>query len=332
MSENRAFFRDTVDRILADTLTQKDIEATERRQLPAGLCAALIENGIMMMLVSQEAGGVGADLGDAVAIVRALGAAAAPGPLVETLVAQWLLAEAGKAPVDGLVSLAFDREDGRHLFDQYWGGVADHVLVVTPGGLYLTATGDWHVEKGLDIAGEPRDHLSIDTRPPAFASSIAFDHAFRTASLLRAAQILGAVEWTLTRSIEYAGERKQFGREISRFQVVQQMLAELADHVLASSGIIEAAGANPGQSLVAAARSRVADAADCAIAVGHQVHGALGFSREYALNHRTRRLMAWRDDYGTVPYWRRTLASDFVTCTREEFWPALSDAGLLPAG
>lgn len=332
MSENCAFFRNTVERILADTLTLGDIEATEDRRLPAALHAALIENGIMMMLVSEDAGGVGADLGDVVASVRALGAAAAPGPIIETMVAQWLLTEAGQAPVDGLVSLGFTRDDGRRLFDQCWGGIADHVLVVTPEGLHLSGTGDWQVEEGRDTAGEPRDQLSIDKLPPAIASPISFEQAFRTASLLRAAQILGAVEWTLTRSIEYAGERKQFGREISKFQVIQQMLAELADHVLASSGIIEAAGANPGQSLVAAARSRVADAADCAITVGHQVHGALGFSREYALNHRTRRLMAWRDDFGSVPYWRRTLAGAFVTCTREEFWPALSDAGLSRTG
>ena len=331
MSENRAFFRDTVERILADRLTPNDIEATEERRLPAALCSALIDNGIMMMLVSEDVGGVGADLGDAVAISRCLGAAAAPGPIIETLVAQWLINAAGRAPVEGLVSLGFAKDNGHQLFDQSWGGIADHVLVVTPDGLHLSMTGDWRIEAGQDTAGEPRDRLTIDTLPPVIASPIAFEQAFRTASLLRAAQMLGAVEWTLTRSIEYAGERKQFGREISKFQVIQQMLAELADHVLASSGIIEAAGANPGQSLVAAARSRVADAADCAIAVGHQVHGALGFSREYALNHRTRRLMAWRDDFGSVAYWRRTLASAFASCTREEFWPALSDTGLMPA-
>jgi acyl-CoA dehydrogenase len=328
MSENGAFFRDTVERILADTLTQNDIEGAEERRLPATLHAALVDNGITTMLAPESAGGIGADLSDAIAIVRALGSAAAPGPLVDTLIGQWLLAQAGQPLVEGSLALAFAPDGANRLFDQHWGGVADHILVVTNTGLHLTAAPDWVIEReGQDAAGEPRDHLSIASLPAAIPHAIPFESAFRTASLLRAAQMLGAVEWTLERSIDYAGERKQFGREISKFQVIQQMLAELAGHALASAGIIEAAGQKDSLNLVAAARSRVADAADCAIAVGHQVHGALGFSREYALNHRTRRLMAWRDDFGSTPYWRRALGSAFVDLSRDDVWPALSDAG-----
>jgi acyl-CoA dehydrogenase len=105
------------------------------------------------------------------------------------------------------------------------------------------------------------------------------------------------------------------------------MLAELAAHMLASAGIAEAAADAASETLIAAARSRLGDAADAAIGIGHQVHGAMGFSKEYALNHRTRRLMAWRDDFGSVQFWRRRLAGGFVTCSREEFWPAIADAG-----
>lgn len=336
MSENSAFFRDTVERILADTLNLNDTETADSRRLPAATYTALVENGITALLVPEDAGGVGADLGDAIAIARALGSAAVPGPAIETQVAQWLLADAGAVsgagPVEGLVALAFAEHPGQRLFDVAWGGIADHVLLVSREGLHLSRAADWTVTAGQDAAGEPRDDLSIAALPAAVPSPVGYDRALRTAALLRGAQMLGAVEWTLARSIDYAGERKQFGREISKFQVIQQMLAELADHALASAGIVEAAGANPSLALVAAARSRVADAADCAITVGHQVHGALGFSREYALNHRTRRLMAWRDDFGSVAYWRRALAGAFVQCSREAFWPALSDAGLSPGG
>src|SRR3546814_19784377 len=80
--------------------------------------------------------------------------------------------------------------------------------------------------------------------------------------------------------------------------------------------------------LVGAARSRIGDAADAAITISHQVHGAIGFSREYALNYRTRRLMAWRDDYGSVLFWRRALAGGFIGLSREAFWPGVDDAGL----
>jgi acyl-CoA dehydrogenase len=326
MSENRAFFRETVERIVADTLDQNAIEATERRALPGALCAALAENGVTHMLVAEEKGGIGADVGDAVAILRTMGAAAAPGPIVETLLGNKLLADADLDPVEGLIALAFAEDGATTLHHLPWGGLADHILVVTPTGLSLSAAAGWTVTPGLDAADEPRDTLTAGPTGPVTP----FDTSavLRTAAILRAGQILGAIEWTLARSIDYAGERKQFGREISKFQAIQQMLAELADHMLASAVLTEAAAESVSEPMVAAARSRLGDAADAAIAISHQVHGAMGFSREYTLNHRTRRLMAWRDDYGSVLAWRRALAGAFVGCTREGFWPAVSDAGL----
>jgi acyl-CoA dehydrogenase len=57
----------------------------------------------------------------------------------------------------------------------------------------------------------------------------------------------------------------------------------------------------------------------------------MGFSLEYALNSRTRRLMAWRDDYGSVLHWRRALAGNFTELDRETFWLGVSDAGLAQA-
>jgi acyl-CoA dehydrogenase len=235
-----------------------------------------------------------------------------------------LLAKAGLHPVEGLIALAFADDGVGVLHDVPWGEQADHILVVTPTGIALTGASTWSAVPALDTGDEPRDTLT-----GAIGRVIALDtsSAFATAAILRGGQILGAIEWTLARSIDYAGERKQFGREISKFQVIQQMLAELAAHMLASAVLTEAAAETVNQTMVAAARSRLADAADAAITIAHQVHGALGFSKEYALNHRTRRLMAWRDDYGSVQHWRRSLASGFVSCSRESFWPTLADAG-----
>lgn len=333
MSENRVHFRETAANILADTLVPSDIEAIRERVLPAALSAALIENGVTLMLVPEAQGGVGADIGDAVAILRAAGAAAAPGPLLETLLGNLLLARAGLDPVGGLMTLAFSDEAApAELFDVPWGGLVDHVLVVTPTGLLLTVATNWTVTPGFDEADEPRDTLRAGAISGVSGTLDLSQREIRLmASILRAGQILGGIEWILTRSIDYAGERRQFGREISKFQVVQQMLAELADHMLASAGMTEAAAESVSETLIAAARSRLGDASDAAVAIGHQVHGALGFSREYALNHRTRRLIAWRDDYGSVLEWRRVLAADFIGCSRDTFWPAVSDAGLATA-
>jgi len=334
MSENLEFFKDTVERILNDTLAYDAFLHTELDDtLPESLNAALIENGIFLALVPEDLGGVGADLADGAAMARAFGDAAAPGPLVETLAANAALGAAGLAPAEGLATIVFAGGESpvpAELHDVPWGGVVDTVVIVTRQGdaatVARTAAKDWTAAAGKDPAGERRDRLSAYAGSAETGSVADGSLPLRTASLLRAAQQLGAIDWSFRRSVEYATERKQFGREIGKFQAVQQMLAELAGHVLASSGIVEAAAENPVETLVAAARSRLGDAADSAITITHQVHGALGFSREYALNARTRRLMAWRDDFGSVPAWRMALAAQYTGLSRDQFWPAIADA------
>jgi acyl-CoA dehydrogenase len=347
MSDNREVFRDTAQQVLADTLSRADIEAAERRIPPRALFGALRDTGVTMMLAPEDRGGVAASLPDALAILRAAGAAAAPGPLLETMLGQRLLAQASLPPVDGALALVFvDHVDGPEVGASRWrspptlravpwGGLAERLLIVQRGGdggarLVVAAPCDWTVAAGVDAAGEPRDTLSAEAPPVTTADlpGLSYDEALRAAAVLRAGQIVGAIEWSFERSVQYATERRQFGRELGRFQAVQQMLAELADHTLAASAITEAAAEGFSGALVAAARSRLGDAADLAISISHQVHGAIGFSREYALNYRTRRLMAWRDDYGDVLFWRRSLAMGFIGATRESFWPAVADAGL----
>jgi acyl-CoA dehydrogenase len=344
MSENCSFFRDTIERILADTVDKADIDAAEeKRVLPAALHNALIENGITWMLVPEDKGGIGATLGDTAEMLRLIGNAAAPGPILETILGQRLLADAGLEITEGLLSLVFvdalphlsqhaSQWQQATAFEVPWAQSVEKILIVARDGagarLIVSQAADWTIELGVDAAGEPRDTLAAQSLPITSASLPDYEAALRMAAILRGAQILGAIEWSFRRTVEHAGERKQFGREIGKFQAVQQMLAELAGHVLASSAITEAAAEGQTSGLVAAARSRLGDAADAAITISHQVHGAIGFSLEYALNSRTRRLMAWRDDYGSVLYWRHALASRFATLNRETFWFGVSDAGL----
>jgi acyl-CoA dehydrogenase len=238
-----SIFAETVDRILADHVTAALIEAAERGDPPSALVSALDENGVFDLLIPESAGGIGATMADAVACMRCVGAAAAPGPILETMIAR--------------------------------------------AGL----TGDL---------------------------------AHQTAALLNAARITGAIRWIFERTTTYATERIQFGKPIGKQQAVQQMLALLADHMLAGTAITDAAAATPSPRLIAAARARLGEASDCAIEVGHQVHGAIGFTREYALNYRTRNLMLWRDQYGSVLEWKANLARLFIGVSRDELWPAIT--------
>jgi len=309
-----------VERILADTVTPAVIEAAERRELPAQVLATLDENGVFDLLVPEAAGGVGATMAEAVAVMRAFGAAAAPGPLLETMLGRALLAEAGLEPGRGPLALAFANDPGA-LWRVPWGGLVERIVVVGDAGVGVAVRAEAHVTAGAGPCGEPRDDI-VSSRPVALHPI--GPGAFERAALLRAGQIMGAIGWVFERSADYANERQQFGKEIGKFQAVQQMLAVLADNYLAGSGITEAAAEAGEARLIAAARSRLGEASDRAIEVGHQVHGALGFSREYALNYRTRRLMSWRDEYGGVGFWRARLARMFAGLSREAVWPAVS--------
>ena len=315
-----AMLSETVERILADTVTPAVIEAAERRELPAKMFATLEENGVLDLLVLEAAGGVGGTTAEAFAVMRAFGAAAAPGPLLETLLGRALLAEAGLACGAGPLALAFS-DDARALWRVPWGGACERVVVVADGLVGVAPRGAWRSTPGRGTCGEPRDDLAADAAPEMRPIG---PGALERAAALRAAQIVGAIGWVFERSVDYANERTQFGKEIGKFQAVQQMLAALADQHLAGSGIAEAAAQACDPRLVAAARARLGEASDRAIEIGHQAHGALGFSRDYALNYRTRRLMSWRDEYGAVGFWRARLARMFAGLPREVFWPEVS--------
>jgi acyl-CoA dehydrogenase len=347
MSTDTQFFQDMAERLFLDMGQQPVIEAAERGEFPLALWNAITEAGIPLALVAESDGGVGASIAEAVMIARAAGRHAAPGPLVETLLANRLLAQTGAAAVEGPLALVFAgtcHALPQQLFKAAWARQAQAIIVVgvSSGGAWVAVTrpGDWDLVDTNDAAGEPRFNLSLAPGANAAMHGLPtpghYDDAFRIAALLRSGQMLGALEWCMERTVEYASERKQFGREIGKFQIVQQLLAEMASGGLAARAMVEAAvRAGPGQAglpLLASARSRLGDAIDTTVAVAHQVHGAIGFSYEYGLNFRSRRLLSWRDEFGSVPYWRRQLAQHFLEQGADGVWPALTgldDASLL---
>jgi alkylation response protein AidB-like acyl-CoA dehydrogenase len=75
---------------------------------------------------------------------------------------------------------------------------------------------------------------------------------------------------------------------------------------------------------VAAAKIRAGEAAGAGAAIAHQVHGAMGFTREYSLQQSTRRLWAWRDDFGAESVWAMRLGTTVVGRGAAALWPALT--------
>lgn len=311
------------------------------------LWQALEQAGLTLISVPEAAGGSGGSLEQAAVVLTSAGEHAGRVPLAETaMLGGWLLAEAElPLPPGPLVAVVGTRASalqvarvsggwqvrGR-LSRVGWGRVAARVVVLamTDGGEVAVALGpgDVTVGPGSNVAGEPRDDLTVDTvvEPAAVAAVEAGTGAVlrRRAALARVLLIEGAMRRALDLTIRYAGEREQFGRSLSKFQVIQQQIAELAAEAAAVTAAADAAlyrcasdgFADPGASFaVAAAKVQAGRGATVATRIAHQVHGAIGFTEEHSLWLATTRLWAWRDEAGSPADWaagqgRHFLAGD----------------------
>lgn len=179
---------------------------------------------------------------------------------------------------------------------------------------------------GQNTAGEPRDLVATEPwvstawhrMPPG-------SDARGWAALATACAMVGASQRVLELSLKYAEERVQFGRPIGKFQVLQHSLALLACEIAAATMAVEVAcstaqNAEP-TGAAAVAKVRAGQAAGTAAAVGHQVHGAIGFTDEHRLHHLTRRLWSWRREGGTERDWALALGRQTLLAGAEGAWP-----------
>jgi len=75
---------------------------------------------------------------------------------------------------------------------------------------------------------------------------------------------------------------------------------------------------------VSAAKIRVGEAATEGAAIAHQVLGAIGFTQEHTLHRFTRRLWAWRDDFGSESWWAAKLGALVAAKGPDGLWPMLA--------
>jgi alkylation response protein AidB-like acyl-CoA dehydrogenase len=99
MSEISTLLAETCSRLFADLVTADSMRDTEAGAWPGDLWSVLEENGLTRALVPEAQGGTGVSWLDAAPILHAAGYYSAPVPLVETVVAGWLLAQAGVVAV-----------------------------------------------------------------------------------------------------------------------------------------------------------------------------------------------------------------------------------------
>ena len=75
---------------------------------------------------------------------------------------------------------------------------------------------------------------------------------------------------------------------------------------------------------MAVARSCAGHAASVVVRNAHQVHGAIGTTREHALQRYTRLALAWRSEYGSVHYWDEQVTAAAVAAGGPSLWPLIT--------
>jgi alkylation response protein AidB-like acyl-CoA dehydrogenase len=120
------------------------------------------------------------------------------------------------------------------------------------------------------------------------AASEALDRALAAGRLAGAAELAGIATGCLHLTLEYVGQRVQFGRAIGSFQSVQHRCADLyIETQLADASWRTALSlwqddpqADTTRRAISAAKARASEAAVAAGKLGVQLHGAMGFAEE----------------------------------------------------
>lgn len=350
VSEMRQMIADTADRIFRDLCEPEVVNAAEAGTWPADLWNTIEESGMTHIAVSEERGGAGGSIGDAMAVLRAAGAYSAPLPLAETMLAGVALASGGLDVPTGPLGFALPA-DGEALGlsakgdDYVLNGALANVPWAIPGGQIvviadmdgqacaaLVDVDNTSVEAGINLAGEPRSAVALSDSVVAtcapLGNDVDADSLFKLGALARSIMIAGALESMLEMTVQYTTERIQFGRPISKFQAVQHSMAVVAGEVAASATAADVAvhqleNGQPGM-LIEVAKARTSEAAGVAAELAHQAHGAMGFTYEHNLHHRTRRLWSWREDFGSEFHWQRALGEAASETGSDGLWRMIS--------
>lgn len=303
-----------VTRFFVDNVGHDVVVGAERTSLLGDLWRKVADLGLPWVGIDESAGGQGGSFEDVVTVMRAAGLHAVPLPLLENHLASWVVAASG-GPVDGGVpwsiappqdglTVAAGRVSGT-VRDVAWGGSTARTVAVVGDQVVILDPATAEVTEGRDLAGQPRDALTFADAPAQIlAGAVTAAQLVQRGAVLRALQMAGAMQAVYDLTHRYVYEREQFGRPVGTFQAVRRHLVFLAQMAVMTRVSAErAAGllaSGEDASFAAAAAKLLADQnAAVSVASGHQAHGAIGMTREYPLQDHTRRLNAWRGDWGT---------------------------------
>jgi alkylation response protein AidB-like acyl-CoA dehydrogenase len=322
-NDEQRMFAETAKTLLADTCSPEHL----RKMMTTGEARdearwnAIVENGFSLLLLPEEAGGLGLSEVDFALIAEQAGYAGLPEPLVESAgVAAPLLAAVNPAAevlADPTASIAI-----QHPINPF---VAD---ADTAGALLLHHNGAAHLvsPEAVKLTREEsidpfRRLFRVDWTPAAETrisdDKALWDQALDRGALFAAAQGLGLAQRSVDLAVAYAKERQQFGKPIGSYQAVKHHLASAQVKIEFARPVLQAAAAEFkhddafSRARISHAKLVCLEAADFAARTSIQVHGAMGYSWEVDVHVFLKRALALTFAWGE-PYFHRRRVGERV--------------------
>ena len=175
--------------------------------------------------------------------------------------------------------------------------------------LLKTIAGDKQCEVIFDDVRVPKENIlgDLDKGWPVV------EKVLEKATVGLCAQMVGGAQKALEMSIDYAKERVQFGRPIGSFQSIQNYCADMVTDVDGSKYITYEAALKLSDGLPAAmevsmAKAWVSEACCRVTALGHQIHGAIGFMADHDLPLYFKQAKAGEATFGDADFHRELVA------------------------
>jgi alkylation response protein AidB-like acyl-CoA dehydrogenase len=332
LTSDQKMMQDSVDRTLARVAPLERVRKAAGEPYAKDVFAALAELGVTGVMIPENYGGLGLTLLDAALAAEMLGKHIAPVPFIGTAVmaplalagcgteAQkraWLPKLAAGEVIAGVaisehaagaregggVSSKNGRLSGKTLFVVDFAGAGIFIVADSYAGLHLVKADAKGLEKAIlstidatRTIGELTFHDVEAEMLSGGDSAATLDRMVDAGRLVLAADALGAGLRMIDKAVEYAKERKQFGRVIGSFQAVKHMCAEMIAELEPCRALIWYAGyafdefPTDARKLAAHAKAHTSDVGTFVARTATEVHGGMGFTDLLGLHYWFKRI------------------------------------------
>ena len=331
-TEDQLLFQESVRDFLVSEITPEKIRGLW--EIDSGrsseLWQQLAEMGLTGITVPEAFGGLGMQALDFVLLAQECGYVALPAPLVHTaMVSVPLLVNSRNASLQeawlpkiagGEAIVVVGLEQNLLVEDAH---IADLLILEKAGALYAVpaAAATLRYNESVDLS---RKLYAVDF-DAGTAEKIADGElaqsliaaALNGGALGTAAESLGLAQRMIDLSVQYTGERKQFGVAIGTFQAVKHHMANIAYKLeYAKAPAARAAyaidnGLSNTDMAVSHVKLAACEVANLAAKNCIQVHGAMGYTWEVDLHIYMKRAWAYASTWGDGAFHKQRVA-DFV--------------------